>query len=173
MGLDISYYRNLKPVACDRRDECDHIVLRDSGFDGRMEPFDAGCYEGERVEGFRAGSYGGYSAWRDKLAELAGYPRVAADDLPAEDRRYADTHPYSAGAWYHAETSDLPFIELVNFSDREGTIGPIAAKELAADFATFDERAKTHFDHYGYERYTHWRKAFETAANENGAVDFH
>ncbi len=167
MGLDISYYSGLTPVACSNDDDCEHIRIRpDEDFGDRMAPLTPGCYEAaEEGDGFRAGSYSGYSAWREALAKLAKFP--AAKPLDA----YAERCPYSAGAWEFAMGSH-PFVELVNFSDCEGAIGSIAAKKLAADFAAHDDEAKRSMSDYEYGKYREWRKAFEMAA-DNGVVLFH
>lgn len=157
MGLDVSYYRDLSPIACDGED-CDHIRIyaNDPAFEGREAPLTPGCYDGEEVDGFSAGSYGGYNQWRAWLSMLA--LGASPEDV-----------------WNNRKTfAGKPFVELVNFSDCEGTIGPDVSKKLAADFATFDEKTREGMkDYHGYyEKYQEWRKAFEVATN-NGAVCFH
>lgn len=105
---------------------------------------------------FRAGSYGGYNAWRDDLAQFAA-------GIPAE------------GYWKGGD-EDLPFYELINFSDCEGTIGPLAAKDLLEDFRQHqDAYVLAHAGptgDYDIQRYDDWLKACELAA-DNGLIDFH
>jgi hypothetical protein len=117
----------------------------------------------EDAFGFRAGSYGGYSNWRETLAKVAGYPAL-------ETERYGSKYmSHSTGAW---EARVGPFAELINFSDCEGVIGPKTSAKLAKDFADFQEQADAQGDSDWQERYTSWRKAFEMAA-DSGFVSFH
>jgi hypothetical protein len=104
---------------------------------------------------FRAGSYGGYNAWRDKLAQLAGYK--SAEDV-----------------WANPDLKEA-FVELINFSDCEGVIGSKFSTKLLKDFIDFDAKAsdfELNDGGYFYRLYQEWRKAFELAA-QNGAVEFH
>jgi hypothetical protein len=66
---------------------------------------------------FRAGNYSQHAEFRQLLARAA--LNVDADDI------YADPDPFR----------DNPFFELIYFADTEGCIGPLAAADLAADFA--------------------------------------
>jgi hypothetical protein len=176
MGLDISYCRNLKKLDCvfnedgcpidpTTREELDyemHVYLNPH-FVGRSEPLESGYYTGEDREGFRAGSYGGYNAWREDLAKLAGYPAL-------QEERYGQVSlRHDAGA---QDAGKGPFYELIYFSDCEGTIGPVVSAKLAKDFADFQEKANSFGDDYWRKKYGEWRLAFETAS-ENGAVSFH
>jgi hypothetical protein len=76
------------------------------------------CYEcrGEYFY-FRAGTYRQHAEFRQVLARVA--LNVDADVI------YADPGPFR----------DKPFFELIFFVDTEGCIGPLAAADLAADFA--------------------------------------
>lgn len=115
------------------------------------------CYsytEGTETMGFRAGSYGGYSRFRETLAEIVG--------LSVRD--------YWTGA-----DPDLPFYEQVNFADNEGSIGPEAAKDLLEDFrAHRDAYMARHKDDGSYfaEVYDSWIEAYELAS-QDGMVSFH
>ncbi len=157
MGLDIRAYKNLK----------DGIELRLSEDDEEFEDSDfIQLYDNpdfpDSAEGincklayenyddyfrFRAGSYSGYNHWRHQLAQLAGY-------LSAND------------AW---DKTSGPFWELINFSDCEGTIGPVISAKLAKDFADFQKKADAHPDEFFKQSYTNWRNACEMA-KDNGAV---
>lgn len=177
MGLDITSYRKLKKIECVFDEDGEPIdpttrypldySLRayiNQDFPGRADDIEhKGVYEARESFGFRAGSYGGYNSWRDSLAELAGYQ-------PAPYTIYGNTaQRHDAGAWA-AESG--PFWELINFSDCEGIIGAAVSAKLAADFATFQEKANAHADEWFRAKYADWRKAFEMAA-DGGAVHFH
>lgn len=183
MGLDITAYHNVTKLdvifdeyggALDKETmvyvEYDVRVYANKDFPGREEGVDdRAAYKAENSIGFRAGSYSGYNAWREELAKLAGYPATPVD------RGYGSVvEMHSGGAW---NTDHGPFWELINFSDCEGTIGPVVSAKLAKDFIEWDERAKQHDDAAGlngglYERFKQWRQAFEMAA-DGGLVDFH
>ena len=69
------------------------------------------------------------------------------------------------------------FVELIDFSDCEGTIGPIVAAKLAKDFAEHREKAaayvaKQEDGDWILRKYTDFQEAFTLAALE-GAVRFH
>lgn len=109
--------------------------------------------------GFRAGSYGGYNAWRSELARLIG---TTDEEI-----------------WRNPQPG--PFVELIHFSDCEGFMGPQTSKKLAADFDAWEERAAKHVPGSGWgaadakwfiDAYRRWSKAFHLAA-DGGAVQFH
>lgn len=168
MGLDITAYRQVSladnfakdadgsPVDWDRY----FHVYHSPHFPGRAEPLvDGGWYEFEEELSFCTGSYGAYGAWRDALAQLAGYlPHPAAQ-----------RHRHAEGAWM---AQSGPFWELINFADNEGTIGSVVAAKLATDFAEFEDRAMRSSEPWFYQLYRQWRAAFEMAADD-GAVSFH
>ena len=167
MGLDITAYRQLTPIAGATVSQ-----------DGEVDDYDTQWYPGPSMEwseshwpghgkgvdaytvysfsekfSFRAGSYGGYNAWRDDLARVVGL--------------------HSARDCYEGGLVG-PFSELLNLADNEGVIGTVVSAKLAADFAKFADRAATHWHDrpYSLEKYQAWRKAFEMAT-DNGAVRFH
>jgi len=128
--------------------------------DGIYEKSDNAAHE----QDFRAGSYSSYSAWREQLAILAGYPEGTSRE---EDREFR----HSLSAWNNAEkTKGLPFWELIDFSDCEGTIGPVVSAKLAKDFAEQQPKADA-IGGYFLEKYNQWRHAFELAS-DGGAVVF-
>lgn len=182
MGLDISAYRRVTKLdvifdedgeAVDKETkeyvEHDVRVYANPNFPGREEGVEDGAaYTAEDGMSFGTG-YGAHGAWREELAKLAGYPATPVD------RGFGNpVKMHSGGAW-SAESG--PFWELINFSDCEGTIGPVVSTKLARDFAEWDERAKQHDEDAGlsgglYERFQKFRQAFEMAA-DGGLVDFH
>lgn len=111
---------------------------------------------GERVR-FRAGSYTGYGDWRHALCLAAlGCPPLAVWNDPER---------------YRGE----PFYELIHFADNEGCIGPLAARDLADDFAWGGEdvrRALELRSTYSGAIYDDFAKAFDLAA-DTGVVIFH
>jgi len=163
MGLDITAYKQLKiePNAAKEEDGSPvdwkrHVWIQpatvkwtNDNFPGRADPIQGGIYSASDSFGFRAGSYGGYNAWRDWLARLAGYPSAAA-------------------VW--EDNLQGPFAELINFADNEGVIGTTACAKLAKDFADHADKAGT--AGYDAKLYQEWRTAFEMAA-DGGCVDFH
>jgi hypothetical protein len=166
MGLDITAYRQLTPAPNAQVDEdgnpvewdkfvairAQMIAWTEENWHGRTAPLQAGIYTAAQQDGFRAGSYGGFNAWRNWLAQRAGYT--------------------SARAVWDDVTSG-PFVELINFADNEGYIGAAVAAKLAKDFAEHQE-AIIGADPHGYdaEKYLLWRAAFEMAA-DGGCVEFH
>jgi hypothetical protein len=169
MGLDITVYTNLKKVeggeGIDQRYPEDREPLDgyakfyvNPDFPGRADEIeDRAIYAADEEDSFRAGSYVGYNNWREKLARIAGY-------TPEE-------------CWNNPnKCKDLPFYELVNFSDCEGTLGTAVCKELAKDFEEFQDAATSFKDYesgYFHSLYIKWRSTFEVAAENNGAVAFH
>ncbi|HEV7251456.1 MAG TPA: hypothetical protein VGN93_31145 [Shinella sp.] len=145
-------------------DTYDFVARLNPDFPGRADDIeDRGVYSSGDSFGFGAGAYSGYNRWRERLAELAGYPQAPIETYGRVE------HRHDAGAW---TVADGPFWELINFSDCEGVIGTAVSKKLAADFAAFDAAAQAVDDPTFYPRYQNWRKAFEMAADA-GAVDFH
>jgi len=165
MGLDITAYRKLSPEPSATEDNETIVQLSralvdwtEKEFPGRTQGVVAGMYSFAERFGFRAGSYSGYNRWREWLAKVAG---LEAPKLIWE-----------------SESPSGPFVELINFADNEGIIGPLVSAKLAKDFAEHEERIASlasdeqSFDPYNLEKYRAWRKAFEMAA-DGGAVEFH
>jgi len=128
-------------------------------FPTQSEGLPAGYF---RVNGevlsFRAGSYSGYNWWRSTLARLVG---ITPND-----------------AWSDPKIK-VPFLELINFSDCEGVIGPRTSAKLAGDFAEWEERAAAFAESmsddesdYWLSSYRDWQQAFQLAS-DGGAVVFH
>lgn len=172
MGLDITAYKGLEKV---ENPEVDGDGCPSNGdetrfysnpdFPGRSEGIEHGAvYKFADSFGFMAGAYSSYNNWREQLAKLAGYPA-----LQSSVGYRLDALRHDEGAW---QAGSGPFYELINFSDCEGTIGPVVSAKLAKDFADFQEKADQSGGDDFRMKYSNWRKAFEMAA-ENGAVDFH
>ena len=162
MGLDIAAYRRLKVVEYPKFDEYGDLENWDTEwlpgesmewseehFPGRGEGVDSKTvYTWEEEFGFRAGGYGAYNWWRSQLNLFAN------SDHPSND-----------------------FMELINFADNEGVIGPVVSKKLVEDFEKNEEKAKAFSKtlkegKWWFGQYLNWKKAFKMAS-DNGAVDFH
>ncbi len=122
---------------------------------------------------FRAGSYSGYGEWRNLLARVA---------LNLTDEQ----------VWNRVDSGEsyasIPFGELINFSDADGVIGPVAAEKLYNDFVNLEEDVMAQLDryylkfedfevdgetyHWFKHKYNDWKEAFRIAS-DNGAVIFH
>ncbi len=184
MGLDISAYKRITKLDCvfDADGEPIDPATREGlnydfrpyvnhDFPGRADGIeDQAVYIAGDSMGFRAASYGGYNAWREELAKLAGYPAVAVDRYNTGNVQMR--HDYGA-----FQATEGPFWEAINFSDCEGTIGSTVSAKLAKDFAEWDDRAKQHGEsieqpNFFYSKYQEFREAFEMAA-DGGAVHFH
>lgn len=175
MGLDITAYRNLGPTDIDastyeefeEHDDGTMVFVPEymlngveNRWPGRTEGLTAGVHTYADCHCFRAGSYGGYNAWRNDLARYAGYG--------------------SASAVWYGDVDATAFRELISFTDCDGVIGPVVAAKLAVDFQQNEEtiRAQVAEEHpadtadYWMERYTDWKIAFEMAA-QGGMVEFH
>jgi len=157
MGLDVISYQTAQLTEDHpRRKGCydlDHLYHDESPeFPLSSLGLEPGrCYvcSGATVE-FRAGSYSGYSRWRSLLCELALEisPHVIWE---------------SPEAW-----KESPFFELINFTDCDGKIGPLAAASLYDDFSRNRGNIPVHDPRLDWfvSLYDTWTKAFATAAND-------
>jgi hypothetical protein len=172
MGLDITAYSKLTPAPNAEYDPVEDGLPMDSAdfwlahretimwteeqWPGRTTGVEPGMVyaTGERLT-FSAGSYGGYGQWRTWLATVAGFQ--SPQDV------------------WEANNPTGPFVELIDFADNEGVIGPVVAAKLAKDFADYEGAAckavEDNDNNWNIERYRMWRRAFELAANQ-GAVEF-
>ena len=144
----------------ERTDECyeNHVraFMLGPEFHRSLRGLEAGrCYEVGEREVTVHNSYSGHGLFREELARvfLGVTPRSIWDNPDI----YADR----------------PFFELIQFADNEGTIGPEAAADLAADFAEGREQweADTRVRLWLKETYAEWAAAFEAAAG-GGLVMF-
>lgn len=112
--------------------------------------------------GFRAGSYSGYNWWRKQLSQCA--LEMEPDEV-----------------WEGGAADGAPFVELIDFPDNEGVIGPETSAKLLADFEEHEARvlevAKSRIKEqseleYFTEIYGEFKAAFGLAA-ANGFVMFH
>lgn len=172
MGLDVTAYSKLKesrPLTAEESDtglgDGEEYFYANPDFPKHFEGLKENTvYEYGDSDGDFSMGYMSYGFWRDQLAQLAGYKATSGG-------RHGDTMQHSQTVWEGAEG---PFSDLINFSDCEGTIGPVVAARIAKDFAEWDERAKQFPDTTGrfYTKYKSLRAAFDLAA-DGGAVKFH
>ena len=178
MGLDISYASKINfesrsyisdDIDMDGIPNGVYLYPNDSLLD-QSEGIQSGEYICEGVQdSFRAGSYSGYGSWRKTLAKLIGWEiedlwrhvgtlvqrNENLNDVLNENDRFS---------------VDIPFVELLHFSDCEGFIGPKTSAKLHEDFLEWNEKAKVD-QGYFYEIYQEWTKAFEVAS-DGGCVIF-
>lgn len=170
MGLDISVYSNavLVPFQHEYGEECWEAEHRRAfcydGFERSLRGLEKDrCYTADYQFGFRAGSYSGYGEWRDLLCQY-----VYEDKKGRELWELAKTDPEKA--------QDVPFYELINFADNEGTIGSEAAKDLHLDFQGHLNIVRPKMEKlatWHAQSYDSWLKACMIAGNQNGMIVFH
>lgn len=163
MGLDVTAIEKAEFVGRRNGNTRDESIMSvyDIGFD-RLDGKEEGNYRGATEFDFAAGSYGNYNEWREWLCRTF---------LGVEPRAIWDAPEKFAGQ---------PFVELINFSDCEGAIGPVTAAKLLKDFTENKERAKRAADalrqpyerEWFFKKYLDWKRAFELAKND-GFVIFH
>lgn len=179
MGLDISY---VSRINFERRREPDFeeidqnsvfLYPNDSLLD-QSEGIKGGEYVCEGIHGsFRAGSYSGYSSWRRTLAKMIGWE---IEDLWQHVGTLVQRNENLNDVLNESDELkvDIPFVELLNFSDCEGFIGPKTSAKLYLDFLEWDEKAKVNDPFKGgyfYETYQEWTEAFKVAS-DGGCVIF-
>jgi hypothetical protein len=162
MSLDVIAFGNVKWVA-EEWDGAAHdteggtflFAYTPKGLPNRLAPLTRGVYEGsgERFEfSTRAIPYNRWRAWLCRMA-LAVEPEAVW-------RR----------PWFWQRRIQGPFVELIDYSDAEGTFGPTACAKLAADFVTHKARAHEQATlggeeaEYYREMYHDWSEAFRIAA---------
>ena len=161
MGLDIIARSKLTFVGADLGDEdIDRSVLIyiDKGDFDRTDGLPNGYYTKSpdtRDESFRVGAYSRYGDWRDGLAQFA-FGMSPSEVAERNDR---------------GELQGKPFVELVNFSDCLGSIGPATSLKLARDFALFERDYADRHEEWECELYRSFKKAFAVASN-GGFVKF-
>ena len=163
MGLDITAYMNIELVSEDIVEcDCDYgetILYVNPAFPAQADGLKTGRYTYWKCypKTFRAGSYSYYNEWRAWLAKLVG----------KTDKEI----------WKNPQPG--PFVELINFADNEGVIGPETSKKLYQDFTDHFRDAlkaieKTPADDgfWYMTNYINFASAFDHASCK-GAVCFH
>ena len=164
MGLDITAMRHARLFAKDLSPEALDVLgrgpgptpqfcYRNTAFEEQADGLETGFYECDEALDFRAGPYGHYNRWREKLC------LVMLGVEPEEVWRNPDAF------------KGKPFVDLINFADNEGIIGPATAGYLLADFQTHSGLAAEQ-DEWFVTLYGRFCQAFELAADD-GLVSFH
>lgn len=162
MGLDIVAYEKITLAPDATESDYDYGLNSLQTFyveDDR--PQSAGIISGAfyevsgREHSFRAGSYSGYNSWRNKLSVFA--LGISAPNVWKKARQGDN------------ELVGKPFVELIDFSDCGGTLGPAACAKLAKDFEGHLEEAEARFS--GMANYRDFMKAFQLASS-GGCVRF-
>lgn len=185
MGLDISAVSELRKIELPKgmkqysdeyyeweREEDISVwtIPENQHFDEQLSGLDPGPYVSDGdVFSFRAGSYSWYNTWRDILARTFGYESGAQE------------------VWNEASYGDKGY-ELINFSDADGVIGPIASEKLYNDFVKYEKEVMKNLDSFYFKmvdfeingetydwfkvKYNDWKEAFRIAS-DNGAVFFY
>lgn len=126
------------------------------GEPNRLDGMRSGLYVGEKEYHFCVGSHFYYDNWRDWLAY--SFFGVKAEEV-----------------WRnHRKLIGKPFVELIDFSDCQGTIGPKTSAKLYQDFREYRQFAlfSTYVDESEkYETYLEFMKAFRLA-RDGGFVTF-
>ena len=124
-------------------------------------------YDGA-CDSFGAGSYSGYNRWREKLAFLAGWDisdlHEAAIKTLARNENLNEVLDQDDTA-----KVEIPFVELIMFSDCEGFIGTKTSAKLFKDFSEHLEDAKEIGDGFFY-LYEHFMNAFDLASDDGCVV---
>ena len=124
-------------------------------------------YDGA-FDSFGAGSYSGYNRWREKLAFLTGWDiselHEAAIKTLARNESLNEVLNQDEPA-----KVEIPFVELIMFSDCEGFIGPKTSAKLHKDFIDHLEEAKEIGDSFFY-LYEHFMNAFDLASDDGCVV---
>jgi hypothetical protein len=162
VGLDITVYSDICFVLGQKAAEDDDrytLLYVNPGCSKQADGIESGLYTCNDEVRFRAGGYGWYNWWRECLAKMA-----------------LDVNPVNI--WDSPEVfAGKPFVELINFSDCEGIIGPKTSAKLHKDFKAFHEQAKSLTNTENKEgflgTYECFMGAFEVAATKNGVVKFH
>lgn len=154
MGLDITAYSNIKKRELLEYEESEYYFSNSGFIQSDMINIENKEIQIDFDESFdfRAGSYGGYSIFRNELC-------LASNNITAEQL-------------WSLQDETLKFYWLINFSDCEGYIGTSYCKILYDEFVKYEEDVKIKLDEYYHQTYDNFKEAFRLGAN-NGLVDFH
>jgi hypothetical protein len=141
MGLDISYYSNIKKydksnIDDDEGDNDNLIYIYPTNFKYQLGSLIENSYydiSDSKRNSFCAGSYSGYGYWRNLLAIMAGY---GSSENVWKDF-YNNMRYYKLKKINGIEIKLKPFYALINFSDCESVIGNEISKELYQNFFRF------------------------------------
>lgn len=196
MGLDIYLFTGLKKLEGAKYDEDDYLeddylvlpngdkldwdeyvkIYQDPYFAkmNRHEGVELDAfYSFENKEHIFSRGYSGYGNFREWLAKIAGYEPVNFTSFGQSS--------HAAACWDDVKGGGQkgPFSEMINFSDCEGTLGPVVCAKLAKDFQQFAAKAATEADresmgnpvqHRDFLAFLDIGNACKRAAEENGVI---
>jgi hypothetical protein len=171
MGLDIRAFNGLNK--CDIQSEdaylkhtnCTYLTSKGDMFFEQSGGLNGYYYHNNEYMMFRAGSYSAYNNWRELLSYMIGFPNALSIwEIVKRD--------ISIGNILSEPTSfNIPFIELIYFSDCEGVIGEKICKKLYEDFISYKNEANKIKNSDWISLYDDFLKAFKIGSN-NGCVQF-
>jgi len=179
MGLDISAYGNLKEIPrkedLDEHWDSDIVIWEENPFLYQLGSLKRGSvYEVTSViSSFRAGSYTGYNEWRKTLLTLITEQNI--DDYWYENMFFTNYDYFEYQTFIrenklkrilkedvdktYKNLENMPFAEIINFSDGEGFIGPEVCEKLYLDFVKYDKVAKEKMSAWYYGVYQNFMNA--------------
>lgn len=180
MGLDVYGYRNVKQVVnpgVDDIDELTQLYFGSYSYQGG-DLVDGGYYDYESCDSSFSMGYGRYSGFRQEIAIIAGYEKVESikphySDDDYETKSYYYRFPYIAYIYVNDfDYGDLPFLEMIAFSDAEGVICSKVCKKLYDDFVEYQDKAKEHFsDNEAYlKKYMDLMECFKCGSNDGFVI---
>jgi hypothetical protein len=196
MGLDITFYQSTERIPAhatswvdDAGDahECEHNVVMLWSASGQFSSdtfaftqrgLDSEYhFESTGETAWWHMSYGTYSLWRACLLHLVRPDLV----LPEGEQAKNGGRSYYPAVYEmdDQEFQQIPFAELIDFADNEGTYGPEVAAELLKDFREYADRAESEFGtifptwtDYFREKYREYMDCL-SIVGPTGLVDYH
>jgi hypothetical protein len=169
MGLDIHLYTGIKILEDQKKADKDYdsgvphvcYLYSNPDFPEQADGIKNGFYYFTEEDHFHAGSYSGYGQFRRQLCQFAHKKDI--EEL-----------------WENETSGEVAFIELLNFSDCEGIIGPKTSLKLAEDFWEYRKQLPTDptdelYEGHNYSffaRFNFFANFFEKAASTGGVVKF-
>lgn len=158
MGLDIYVFTDATKTETIANDvdmqNDDLIFVSNTAFPNRLGNMEEGWYEAAAQDDFRAGSYSGYSIWRDTLCRTIH--GISAEEFWNSDK---------------AESSE-PFAELINMADNEGCLGTSVCLKLAEDFDKYYDQLAAAEGADQFWNLDKWRDGLRQAGENNGFLLF-
>jgi hypothetical protein len=166
MGLDVSVYQNNKVLDINEDDEDYdydfHAFAQEEEWEDRIKNLEKDrFYEGDQVAHLVSYPYSSHNRFREELIRLIG----RSDLLYPHDGKinWDKLHP----------EKNLPFYELIYFSDCEGVLDWQTSEKLYNDFKNHEFFANQFFkeEESNLRRFNNWMETFELG-KDNGVVVF-
>lgn len=117
-------------------------------------------YTYKEMSHFWSTGYGFYNSWREELAKLAEYEPLPFEQIKGNPNSRIIS--YTEGAIFKKSG---PFIDLIDFSDCEGSIDTQTCRVLLDDFKNFENKALLKEDWFK-TGYNNWIDGLNIAVNE-------